>query len=152
MAMMIVSGYVVAVAPPGGALHRLAGKSAHPGGVPSRSSPRQHAVSLVGWAMSLIFGGMLVRSMARRSELRMDYRAAGAAAYLGLGATWALGISSSAAQLQANPASLPKAILAITGVIPLTETIFFWQSMRDGAHLRPVGHHRVLSAPSAGRL
>jgi short-chain fatty acids transporter len=58
-----------------------------------------------------------------------DYRAAGAAAYLGLGATWALGLSSSAAQLQANAASLPKTLLPITGVIPFTETIFLWQSM-----------------------
>src|SRR5258705_6979999 len=59
----------------------------------------------------------------------MDYRAAGAAAYLGLGATWALGLSSSAAQLQANPASLPRPLLQITGVIPFSETIFLWQSM-----------------------
>ena len=59
----------------------------------------------------------------------MDYRAAGAAAYLGLGATWALGLSSSAAQLQANPASLPKPLLLITGVIPFSDTIFLWQSM-----------------------
>lgn len=58
----------------------------------------------------------------------MDYRAAGAAAYLGLGAVWALGLSSSAAQLQANPASLPPSILSITGVIPFTDTIFLWQS------------------------
>jgi short-chain fatty acids transporter len=58
----------------------------------------------------------------------MDYRAAGAAGYLGLGATWALGLSSSAAQLQANPASLPPSILSITGVIPFTQTIFLWQS------------------------
>ena len=87
------------------------------------------AMSLVGWAMSLIFGAMLVRALGRRGDLAMDYRAAGAAAYLGLGATWALGISSSAAQLQANPASIPKNLLDITGVIPLTETIFLWQSM-----------------------
>ena len=59
----------------------------------------------------------------------MDYRAAAAAAYLGLGATWAMGLSSSAAQLQANPASLPKGLLSITGVIPFSETIFLWQSM-----------------------
>jgi short-chain fatty acids transporter len=59
----------------------------------------------------------------------MDYRAAGAAGYLGLGSVWALGISSSAAQLQANATSLPKPILAITGVIPFSETIFTWQSM-----------------------
>ncbi|VDK89722.1 Putative short-chain fatty acid transporter [Pseudomonas aeruginosa] len=30
--------------------------------------------------------------------------------------------------MQANPASLPPSILAITGVIPFTETIFLWQS------------------------
>jgi short-chain fatty acids transporter len=34
-----------------------------------------------------------------------------------------------AAQLQANPASLPPTVLAITGVIPFTETILLWQSM-----------------------
>ena len=84
--------------------------------------------SLLNWGLSLVFGGLLVRALARRTNLRMDYRAAGAAAYLGLGAVWALGLSSSAAQLQANPASLPPSILAITGVIPFTETIFLWQS------------------------
>ncbi|MFH7451098.1 short-chain fatty acid transporter, partial [Pseudomonas syringae pv. tagetis] len=43
-------------------------------------------------------------------------------------AVWALGLSSSASQLQAIPASLPPSILAITGVIPFTETIFLLQS------------------------
>jgi short-chain fatty acids transporter len=84
--------------------------------------------SLLNWGLSLVFGGLLVRALARRKELKMDYRAAGAAAYLGLGAVWALGLSSSAALLQANPASLPPALLAITGVIPFTQTIFMWQS------------------------
>src|SRR5262249_48853500 len=45
------------------------------------------------------------------------------------GATWAMGLSSSAAQLQANPGSLPPALLPITGVIPFSETIFLWQSV-----------------------
>ena len=85
--------------------------------------------SLLNWGLSLIFGGLLVRALAERRELRMDYRAAAAAAYLGLGATWAMGLSSSAAQLQANAASLPKSLLPITGVIPFSETIFLWQSM-----------------------
>lgn len=75
-----------------------------------------------------MFAGLLVKALARRSDIRMDYRAAGAAAYLGLGAVWALGLSSSAAQLQANKASLPPAIYSITGVIPFTDTIFLWQS------------------------
>jgi short-chain fatty acids transporter len=82
--------------------------------------------SLLNWGFSLIVGGLLVRALAERRELNMDYRAA---AYLGLGATWAMGLSSSAAQLQANPASVPKSLLAITGVIPFTETIFLWQSV-----------------------
>jgi short-chain fatty acids transporter len=64
--------------------------------------------SLLNWGLSLIFSGLLVLALSRRRELRMDYRAAGAAAYVGLGSVWALGLSSSAAHLQANPASLPK--------------------------------------------
>jgi len=67
--------------------------------------------------------------MAARPDLKLDYRAAGAAAYLGQGGTWALGLTSAAAQLQANAASLPKPVLDITGIIPFTETIFLWQSM-----------------------
>ena len=68
-------------------------------------------------------------ALAERRELKMDYRAAAAAAYLGLGATWAMGLSSSAAQLQANAGSLPKSLLPITDVIPFSETIFLWQSI-----------------------
>ncbi|MBF0443432.1 MAG: short-chain fatty acid transporter, partial [Oligoflexales bacterium] len=85
--------------------------------------------SLINWAISLVFSGLLVKALARREGLRMDYRAAGASAYLGLGATWALGLSSSAAQLQANKESLPKSLYAITGVIPFTETIFLPQTL-----------------------
>jgi short-chain fatty acids transporter len=40
-----------------------------------------------------------------------------------------MGLSSSAAQLQANAASMPPSLLAITGVIPFSETIFTWQSV-----------------------
>jgi short-chain fatty acids transporter len=86
-------------------------------------------ISLINWAVSLVFSALLVRAMAQRTDLRMDYRAAGAAAYLGLGGTWALGLSSVPAQMQANAASLPKALLPITGVLPFTETIFLWQSI-----------------------
>src|SRR5690606_1737335 len=81
------------------------------------------------WGLSMILGSLLVRAMSRREDLAMDYRAAGAAAYLGMGSVWAMGLSSSAAQLQANPASMPPALLQITGVIPFTETIFLWQSI-----------------------
>ncbi|MEQ1717847.1 MAG: TIGR00366 family protein [Hyphomicrobium sp.] len=130
MALMIVSGYAVAISPPVERLIDWLASLPRTGrGAVTLVATASMSMSLVGWAMSLIFGAMLVRALGRRSDLTMDYRAAGAAAYLGLGATWALGISSSAAQLQANPASIPKPLLEITGVIPLTETIFLWQSM-----------------------
>ncbi len=86
-------------------------------------------MSLVNWAISTILTALLVIALAKRKELNMDYRAAAAAAIIGMGATWALGISSSAAQLQANKASLPESIYNLTGVIPFTETIFLWQSL-----------------------
>ena len=84
--------------------------------------------SLVSWGLSLIFSGLLVREMARRIK-GLDYRAAGAAAYLGLGATWAMGLSSSAAMLMATRTAMPPALLAISGTIPLSQTIFLWPSM-----------------------
>lgn len=130
MAMVAISGYVLAVSPPAAALIARLAKIPRSG----RSAVAFVALitilaSFLSWAISLVFGGLLVRALARRTDLRMDYRAAGAAAYLGLGATWALGFSSSAAQLQANAASLPPALLAITGVIPFSQTIFLPQSI-----------------------
>ncbi|MCD6027164.1 MAG: short-chain fatty acid transporter [Solimicrobium sp.] len=130
MAMVAISGYVLAVSPPAAA---LIVKLAH---LPRTGRAAVAFVamisiltSFISWAISLVFAGLLVRALARRSDLRMDYRAAGAAAYLGLGATWALGLSSSAAQLQANPASLPPALLSITGVLPFSQTVLLPQSM-----------------------
>ena len=129
MAFVVIGGYVVASSGPASRLIALLARVPKTG----RSAVAWVAVvsmlaSLLNWGLSLVFGGLLVRALARRTDLKMDYRAAGAAAYLGLGAVWALGLSSSAAQLQANPGSLPPSILAITGVIPFTETIFLWQS------------------------
>lgn len=136
MAFVTIGGYVVATAPP---VQKLIDSLAR---IPKSGTAAVGFVaaatmlsSFLSWGLSLIFGGLLARALARRTELRMDYRAAGAAAYLGLGATWAMGLSSSAAQLQANPASLPKSLLPITGVIPFSETIFLWQSMLIAAIL-----------------
>src|SRR5215470_15409460 len=129
MAFIVIGGYVVAVSAPAQRLIRgLAGLPQTGPGAVGLVAAAGMIASLLNWGFSLIVGGLLVRALAERRELRMDYRAAGAAAYLGLGATWAMGLSSSAAQLQANPASLPKSLLPITGVIPFSETIFLWQS------------------------
>ena len=134
MAFVVIGGYVVATsAPAAGLIRRLA--AAPKSGTVAVGMVAAVALfaSLLNWGLSLIFSGLLVLALAKRRELKMDYRAAGAAAYLGLGSVWALGLSSSAAQLQANVASLPKALLPITGVIPFTETIFLWQSMTVAA-------------------
>ena len=130
MVFVTIGGYVVATSPPAQRLiDRIALVPKSGRGAVGFVAVVSMVASLLSWGLSLIFGGLLARAIARRTDLRMDYRAAGAAAYLGLGATWALGLSSSAAQLQANAASLPKTLLPITGVIPFTETIFLWQSM-----------------------
>jgi short-chain fatty acids transporter len=130
MCFIIIGGYVVAASPAvARAIEALARLPRTGRGAVSFVALVAMLVALLHWGLSLIFSGLLVRALARREELRMDYRAAGAAAYLGLGAVWALGLSSSAAQLQANPASMTPALLGITGVIPFAETIFLWQSL-----------------------
>jgi len=153
MAFVAIGGYVVATSGPAARLiRRLAALPRTGVGAVGLVAAVSLFASLLNWGLSLIFGGLLVLALARRRELRMDYRAAGAAAYLGLGSVWALGLSSSAAQLQANAASLPRSLLPITGVIPFTETIFLWQSLALAAILIAVSITiAVWSAPGPDR-
>src|SRR3954447_5721411 len=135
MAMVIVGGFVVASSPPIARLtRRLASIPKTPRGAVAFVAAFAMLSSLISWGLSLIFTGLLVREVVRRVE-RVDYRAIGAAAYLGLGSVWALGLSSSAALLQATKSSIPASLLPITGVIPLTQTIFLPQSMTMAAVL-----------------
>ena len=152
MAFVAIGGYVVATSGPAQRLiQRLADIPNNGVSAVGLVAAVSMLASLLNWGLSLIFGGLLVRALAERHELKMDYRAAAAAAYLGLGATWAMGLSSSAAQLQANPASLPKSLLPITGVIPFSETIFLWQSMVITAVLLVISVVIALaSAPGPG--
>ena len=135
MVMIIVGGYVVASTP---IVYRAIGGLA---GIPK--SPRaaiamvalfSMLTSLISWGLSLIFSGLFVRELAHRVK-GMDYRAAGAAAYLGLGAVWAMGLSSSAAMLMATKSAMPPSLFNISGVIPLTQTLFLWQSIATTAIL-----------------
>ena len=129
MAFVAITGYVLATSPPCAKLIDAIARIPQSGrGAVGYIAVVTMIASLFNWALSLVLGGLLVVALARRTDLKMDYRAAGAAAYLGLGATWALGLNSSAAQLQANAASLPKPIADITGIIPFSQTIGLWQS------------------------
>jgi len=129
MVMVIIGGYVVATTP---VVHRLiliiakipkSGRSAV-----AIIALFSMLTSFLSWGLSLIFSGLLCREMARRVKT-MDYRSAGAAGYLGLGAVWALGLSSSAAMLMATKSAIPPSLFAIAGVIPLRQTIFLWQGI-----------------------
>jgi short-chain fatty acids transporter len=130
MAFVVIGGYVLATAPIVARFIDALARIPRSGrGAICFVGLVSMLASLLSWGFSLVFGGLLVRALARREALRMDYRAAGAAAYLGLGAVWAMGLSSSAAQLQANPKSMPPGLLSITGVLPFSQTIFLWQSI-----------------------
>lgn len=135
MALIIVGGFVVASSAPCSRLiERLAAWPRTPRGAVAFVALFAMLTSLLSWGFSLIFTGLLVRAIVRRLP-GVDYRAIGAAAYLGLGSVWALGLSSSAALMQATPSSIPAALLPITGVIPLTQTIFLWQNLALAAVL-----------------
>jgi short-chain fatty acids transporter len=128
MALVIVGGFVVATSPPLARLIRaLASIPRTPRAAVAFVAFFGMASSLLSWGLSLVFTGLLVREIV--SRVRVDYRAIGAAAYLGLGSVWALGLSSSAALLQATRSAIPPSLLPVTGVIPLGQTIFLWQSL-----------------------
>jgi len=135
MALVIIGGFVVASSPPvARVIAGLAGIPKTGRGAVAFTAFFAMVTSLLSWGLSLIFTGLLVRELTRRVE-RLDYRAVSAAAYLGLGSVWAFGLSSSAALLQATRSSMPASLLAVTGVLPLSQTIFLWQSMVSAAIL-----------------
>src|SRR6201998_1105004 len=129
MVMIIIGGYVVASTP---IVHRairwLAGGPRTPRAAIALVALFSMLTSLISWGLSLIFSGLFVRELSGRVK-GMDYRAAGGAAYLGLGAVWAMGLSSSAAMLMATKSSIPPALFNISGLIPLTQSLFLWQSI-----------------------
>jgi short-chain fatty acids transporter len=126
MALIIIGGYVVATTPAVyWVIRKVAGITTNPRAAIAWIAFFSTITSLISWGLSLIFSGLLVREMSRNIK-GMDYRAAGAAAYLGLGAVWALGLSSSAALMMATKGAIPPKLYAISGVIPLTQTLFIW--------------------------
>jgi short-chain fatty acids transporter len=135
MVMIIVGGYVVASTPiVYRAIRVLAGIPKTPRGAVAMVALFSMLTSLISWGLSLIFSGLFVRELAHRIK-GLDYRAAGGAAYLGLGAVWAMGLSSSAAMMMATKSSIPPSLFSISGLIPLTQTLFLWPSIATTAIL-----------------
>jgi short-chain fatty acids transporter len=135
MTMIIISGYALATAPPVySVILRIARVPRTGKGAAAYVALFSMLTSLVSWSFSLIFSGLLAREVTHRVR-GADYRAVGAAGYLGVGSVWARGLSSSAALIMATPASLPPSILQISGVIPLSQTLGLWQSITIAATL-----------------
>jgi short-chain fatty acids transporter len=129
MAMIIIGGYVVAVSPPvSRIIRRLSRIPRTPRGAIAFVALFSMLTSLISWGLGLIFAALLARQVVKNIR-GIDYRALGAAAYLGQGTVWALGFSSSAALLMATPAAIPANLLKISGAIPLGQTLYLPQSM-----------------------
>ena len=128
MSMIIVGGYVLASSPPIARLVAwLAGKPRTGPGAIVTVALAAMVTSLFNWGFSLVFSALFAKAVARRLP-GVDYRALGAASFLGLGTVWAQGLSGSAALQMASVGSMPKALADTVGPIPLSETIFRWQS------------------------
>jgi short-chain fatty acids transporter len=137
MALIIITGHVLATSPPMRALIRaVAGRAATPRGAVALVTFFALASSWFNWGFSLIFSAVLAREIARRVE-GVDYRALAAASFLGLGSIWAQGLSGSAALQMATPGALQPPIREIVaqggvvpgGIITFGHTIFLWQSV-----------------------
>ncbi len=166
MALIIITGYVVATARP---VYRgiawLAARPRTPRGAVAMVAFFAMASSWINWGFSLIFSAMLAKEVARRVR-GVDYRAVAASAFLGLGSIWAQGLSGSAALQMATSTAMAEGTRAIVagkdpvtgaelvpgGMIPLTHTIFLWQSLVSVAiEIAVVTTVVYLYTPTAGR-
>jgi short-chain fatty acids transporter len=137
MALVIITGHVLATSRPMGAFIRaVASLPTTPRAAVALVTVFALASSWLNWGFSLIFSAVLAREVARRVE-GVDYRALAAASFLGIGSVWAQGLSGSAALQMASPGALQPAIREIVehggvvpgGIIGFSHTIFLWQSL-----------------------
>jgi short-chain fatty acids transporter len=160
MALVIITGYVLATSQPvGKVIRRLANWPTTPRNAVALVTFFAMASSWFNWGFSLIFSAVLAREVARRVK-GVDYRALAAASFLGLGSIWAQGLSGSAALQMATPGALQPQIRQIVahgamvpgGMIPFSHTIFLWQSLLSVAiEITLVTAVMWLVTPPAGR-
>jgi short-chain fatty acids transporter len=160
MALIIITGHVLATSPPMGRLIRaIASWPRTPRGAVALVTFVTLAASWFNWGFSLVFGAVLAIEVARRVE-GVDYRALAAASVLGLGSIWAQGLSGSAALQMATPGALQPQIRDIVahgglvpgGLVPFRHTIFLWQSfMSVAVEMAVVTLVMWLATPPASR-
>lgn len=121
MALMLLSGYVVASSPPvRRALIWVADREAGPKRTVATVALTSMILMWIHWGIGLIAAGILVRYYAARNT-KADYRLLVAAAYLGMAGTFHAGLSSSAGLLVATPGHFAEEYF---GIIPMSETVF----------------------------
>ena len=160
MALVIITGHVLATSPPMGRVIRvIASWPQSPKGAVALVAFFALASSWFNWGFSLVFSAVLAIEIARRVET-VDYRALAAASMLGLGSIWAQGLSGSAALQMATPGALQPQIRDIVahggivagGLIPFRHTIFLWQSfVAVAVEIVVVVGVMWLATPPAGR-
>ena len=160
MALVIITGHVLATSPPMGYLIRaIASWPRTPRGAVALVTFFALASAWFNWGFSLVFSAVLAIEIARRVE-GVDYRALAAASMLGLGSIWAQGLSGSAALQMATPGALQPQIRDIVshggliagGLIPFRHTIFLWQSfVAVAAEMIVVVAVMYFATPPAGR-
>jgi len=137
MALVIITGHVLATSPPVRRLIRaLAAVPRSPRAAVALVAFFALATAWLNWGFSLIFSAVLGREVARQLD-DVDYRALAAAAVLGPGSVWAQGLSGSAALQMASAGALQPQVRDIVaggglvpgGLITFRHTIFLWQSI-----------------------
>jgi short-chain fatty acids transporter len=163
MALIIITGHVLATSPPMARLIRaIARWPRTPRGAVALVAVFAMASSWFNWGFSLVFSAMIAIEIARREDIEdgVDYRALAAASFLGLGSVWAQGLSGSAALQMATPGALQPQIrdivshggLVAGGLIPFRHTIFLWQSLISvPIEIAIVTLVMYLATPPAGR-
>ncbi|GAA1685822.1 short-chain fatty acid transporter [Mycolicibacterium murale] len=121
MALMLLSGYVVASSPPvRRGLIWVADREAGPKRTVATVALTSMILMWIHWGIGLIAAGILVRYYAARNT-KADYRLLVAAAYLGMAGTFHAGLSSSAGLLVATPGHFAEEYF---GIIPMSQTVF----------------------------
>lgn len=121
MALVVISGYVLAVTPVfTRLLERLAALAKGPRSAIALMAATSMVLAWFNWGLSLIGSAVFAKTLAARVP-QLDYRLLVASAYLGLGCLWHAGFSASAPLLIATKGHF---LEKQTGIIPVTDTLF----------------------------
>jgi len=121
LALIVITGYIVAVSPAvSRLLEFLAGLAPTERGAIALMGLVSMTASWLHWGLGLIAGPIFLQFLVRKHP-RIDYRLAVAAGYLGSSCTWHAGLSGSAPLLMATPKNFMEAQV---GLIPVSLTTF----------------------------